>query len=55
MVTIDEYSRFPIIKIIKVNDADTVIRHWTETFQISGNPDDLKTDNGPPFRRSQNY
>jgi hypothetical protein len=50
MVTIDEYSRFPIIKIIKVNDADTVIRHWTETFQISGNPDDLKTDNGPPFQ-----
>ena len=42
MVTIDEFSRFPIIKIIKSNDADTVIRNWTETFQVFGNPNDLK-------------
>ena len=50
MVTIDEYSRFPIIKILKSTIADNVIRIWKEIFQVFGFPRQVKTDNGPPFQ-----
>ena len=50
MVTIDEFSRFPIIDFINTNNADTVIKIWKKTFGIFGNPNQMKTDNGPPFQ-----
>jgi hypothetical protein len=50
MVMIDEFSRFPIIEFINTNNADTVIKIWKKTFGIFGNPNQMKTDNGPPFQ-----
>lgn len=50
MLTIDEFSRFPIIKSLKSINADNVIKIWKETFQIFGYPKEIKTDNGPPFQ-----
>ena len=50
MVTIDEFFRFPIVKIVKSTNADTVIRNWTNMFQLFGYPKQVKSDNGPPFQ-----
>ena len=50
MVTIDEFSRFPIVKIIKSTSADVIIKQWREIFRLFGFPKQIKTDNGPPFQ-----
>ena len=50
MVTIDEYSRFPVVNVLKSTTAEVVINKWKETFQVFGFPKQLKTDNGPPFQ-----
>ena len=48
-VILDEYSRFPIVHIMKSTNAERVITKLEETFSVFGYPDQLKTDNGPPF------
>lgn len=50
MVLIDEYTRFPIVELIRSTAASTVIPHLDRIFGIFGIPDRLKTDNGPPFQ-----
>ena len=50
MVIVDEFSRFPIVKIIKSTGAEDVIPILKETFNLFGIPKSLKTDNGPPFQ-----
>ena len=49
MVVMDEYSRFPLVEIIKSTSAATVIPRLDHLFSVFGVPDHVKTDNGPPF------
>ena len=49
-VLIDEYSRFPIVKIIKSLAARPVIAVLSEIFNLFGRPTHLRTDNGSPFQ-----
>lgn len=44
LVLMDEYSRFPIVEIIKSVSANT-----DKIFAKYGIPLELKSDNGPPF------
>ena len=46
---IDEYSRFPEVEIVKSTSAKSVIPKLNAIFARQGIPDELKTDNGPPF------
>ena len=49
LVILDEYSRFPIVHIMRTTTADAVINKLDGTFSLFGYPDEIKTDNGPPF------
>ena len=49
LVILDEYSRFPIVHVMKSTTADCVINKLEPVFALFGYPDKCKTDNGPPF------
>ena len=49
LVIIDEYSRFPVVEIVKSTSAKTVIPVLDKVFSTFGILEVLKTDNGPPF------
>ena len=49
MVLMDEYSRFPIVEILKSINAKTVIPALDNIFSEYGTPKTLKSDNGPPM------
>ncbi|MEM7165275.1 MAG: DDE-type integrase/transposase/recombinase [Planctomycetota bacterium] len=49
LVILDEYSRFPIVHVMRTTTADAVINKLDGTFSLFGLPDELKADNGPPF------
>lgn len=57
LVILDEYSRFPIVHVMRNTTADSLINKLDGTFALFGYPDSLKTDNGPPFdsTRIKNY
>ena len=48
-VIIDEYSRFPMVYIMKSTTAERVINKLNSVFAVFGFPNSLKSDNGPPF------
>ena len=50
LVLVDEYSRFPIVKILKSTTAGIVNGVLDEVFNLFGRPKILKSDNGPPFQ-----
>lgn len=50
MVVIDEYSRFPVVEIISSTSSKQVIPILNKIFATHGNPEVLKSDNGPPFQ-----
>lgn len=50
LVVMDEFSRFPIVEIIKSTSSRTVIPVLDKIFSVHGMPEVLKTDNGPPFQ-----
>jgi hypothetical protein len=50
LVIVDEFSRFPIVKILNSTTAEVVIPVVDEIFNLFGRPNGLKTDNGPPFQ-----
>lgn len=50
LVIDDEFSRFPIVKILKLTTADAIIPVVDEIFNLFGRPRVLKSDNGPPFQ-----
>ena len=52
MVVIDEFSRYPIVKIVKSIKGEIVMKKLSEIFDIFGIPTEVKTDNGPPFQSS---
>ena len=49
MVLVDEYSRFPIVEIIRSVPANTVIPDLDKRLATFGYPDIIKSDNGAPF------
>ena len=49
MVVIDEYSRFPMVEIIRSLTAETVVKAMDKIFCAYGYPETIKSDNGPPF------
>ena len=53
LVIIDEYSRYPIVKIVKSTAARYVIPVLSEVFSLFGIPTQVKTDNGPPFQGNE--
>ena len=53
MVVIDEYSRYPIVEILKSITAKSVMTRLDKIFAEFGIPCTLKTDNGPPFNGSE--
>lgn len=50
LVVIDEYSRFPEVDLLTSTSAPAVIPKMDRMFSIHGIPDQVKTDNGPPFQ-----
>ncbi|XP_052806251.1 uncharacterized protein K02A2.6-like [Mya arenaria] len=49
LVTVDEYSRYPIVEIVKSVSANTVIPVLDKIIAMFGVPTVIKTDNGSPF------
>ena len=52
LIITDDYSRYPVIEIVKSTSANTVIPKVDKVFSEFGIPDVVKTDNGPPFNSS---
>ena len=48
-VIIDEYSRFPIVEIVRSTSASTIVPKMDKIFGEYGIPEVVKSDNGPPF------
>ena len=53
LIVVDEYSRFPIVEVIRSTSANTVIPAFDRIFAMFGNIEQLKTDNGPPWSSSK--
>ena len=49
MVLVDEYSRFPIVEIIRSVSANTVIPVLDKHLATFGYPDVINSDDGAPF------
>ena len=52
MVIMDDYSRFPLVEIKHSLKAETVTKRLDTIFSIFGIPEEIRTDNGPPFNSS---
>ena len=52
LIVIDDYSRYPVVDVVKSTSASTVIPHLDKVFSEFGIPDVMRTDNGPPFNSS---
>ena len=53
LVIIDDYTRYPVVEIVKSTSANTVIPVMDKVFSMLGIPRVCKTDNGPPFNSDQ--
>ena len=53
MVIIDEYSRYPVVEILKSVSAAVVLPVLDKVLSIFGFPQIIKTDNGSPFNSTQ--
>ena len=49
MIIIDDFTRYPEVVPLKALTATKVIHEMDTIFSRFGNPNILKTDNGPPF------
>ena len=50
LVIIDDYSRFPIVEVVKSTSTQKTIQQLDKYFSIFGIPSIAKTDNGPAFK-----
>ena len=50
---IDEYSRFPVVKIVNSTSAKSGIPLFDEVFAEFGIPKKVKSDNGPPYNSKE--
>ena len=53
LVIIDDYSRFPVVELVRSTYANTVIPVLDKVLSTFGTPDILKSDNGAPFNSGQ--
>jgi hypothetical protein len=53
LVVIDDYSRFPVVEIVRSTSAKCVIPKLDTIFAAYGTPRVVRTDNGPPFNSSE--
>ena len=49
----DDYSRYPVVEIVKSTSAAMVIPKLDKVFSEFGVPDVVKSDNGPPFNSKE--
>ena len=49
LVIVDAYSRFPIVEVVRSTSIETVIPKLDSVFAMHGIPNEVITDNGPPF------
>ena len=49
LVVVDTYSMFPEVEIVASTSAKAIIPKLDRMFATHGIPQQLKTDNGPPF------
>ncbi|KXJ24314.1 Uncharacterized protein K02A2.6 [Exaiptasia diaphana] len=49
LVITDDYSRYPVVELVKSTSAPTVIPVIDKTFATFGIPEIVRSDNGPPF------
>ena len=47
---IDEYNRFPEVDVKKSTSAYSTIPELDKMFSTHGIPEEVKSDNGPPFQ-----
>ncbi len=52
LVNIDDYTRYPVVKILHTTSTTVVIPVLDDVFYMFGIPSVLKTDNGPPYNMS---
>ena len=49
----DDYSRNPVVEIVKSTAATTTIPKLDKVFSEFGVPDVIRSDNGPPFNNKE--
>ena len=49
----DQYARYPVVEFTSSTSADYVIPLLTRVFNTYGIPEEIKSDNGPPFNGSK--
>ncbi|XP_015374404.1 PREDICTED: uncharacterized protein K02A2.6-like [Diuraphis noxia] len=55
LVVIDEYSRYPLVRIINNLKTETVTHELKNIFMELGLPECVKTDNGPPMNGTTQF
>jgi putative transposase len=50
LVVINYHSRFPVVEFVHSTSAKSMILKLDKIFSLFGIPEELKTDNGPPFQ-----
>ena len=50
LVVIDEYSRYPEVKVVRSASANTVIPKLDRLLSTHAIPNEINTYNGPPFQ-----
>ena len=49
LVVVDDYSRFPVVELVRSTSANAVIPCLDKVFSEYGIPEVVQSDNGPPF------
>jgi len=49
LVIIDAYSKYVIVKLLKKTNCESLISVLQEVFAFFGLPEEIVSDNGPPF------
>ena len=49
LVIVDEFSRYPVVEVVRSLSAKTIIPVFDRIFAMFGVPESMKSDNGPPF------
>ena len=53
LVAIDQYSHYPVVKMVSSTSANCTISALEKIFSEQGLPQRIASDNGPPFKSSQ--
>ena len=49
----DQYARYPVVEFVTTTSADSVIPLFTRVFNRHVIPEEIESDNGPPFNGSK--